>query len=207
MRSSRWCSLHSCQRAHIGFEAILPAQCNVQSGLVGVSNDGFPYKCGTNKSPKRHEEVAAADAAEVEGEVGVGGHEYDSDEAVSLEEANHPGLGRVDPGDLRVEVQLFGNLLRLAKFYRRESSGTSDPIGRDLAKCCASGKEEAGWVDLPPKSEESNRGEVGGCHGRAFEEGFGGSEPHVCCRFKVHGLTGGCGKVHFDDMGEQKQNR
>lgn len=33
---------------------------------------------------------------EVEGEVRVGGHEHDSEEAVFLEEADHPCLGRVD---------------------------------------------------------------------------------------------------------------
>jgi hypothetical protein len=48
----------------------------------------------SEEGPERHQEVAAADAAQIEGEVGPRGHEEHPEEAVRSEEGDHATCGR-----------------------------------------------------------------------------------------------------------------
>ena len=62
-----------------------PAQHHVQNGLVRVADDGLSDESGQEEGPERHVEVAAADAAQVEGDVRVGRHEQHPVEAFQRE--------------------------------------------------------------------------------------------------------------------------
>jgi hypothetical protein len=55
-------------------------------------DDGLAEERCAEEGPERHEEVAAADAAQIERRVGPRSHEEHTHKAVVLQEANHPHL-------------------------------------------------------------------------------------------------------------------
>lgn len=71
--------------------------------------------------------MPAAYPAKIKGKVRVASHEHDSEEAVSLEEANHPGFSGVDPAVPRVQIELLGNVLAFAELDCSEACGSGYP--------------------------------------------------------------------------------
>ena len=55
----------------------LPEECHHDKGLVGIPHTGLAQEGGPEKRPEGHQEMSAADAAQIEGEIRPGSHEED----------------------------------------------------------------------------------------------------------------------------------
>ncbi|GMF36582.1 unnamed protein product [Phytophthora fragariaefolia] len=154
---------------------------------------------GAEKRPEGHEEVPAADAAEVEGHVGPGRHEQHAPEAVLLEEADHPVLHAVHEVVLGLGL---GDLLELFVALPGELGGAAERVGRDLSRGGAGAPEHAGQEDLPEDGGERD----GGLLGHVVAVGLEWVEPHVVAAVEVQRLALLRALHHEEDVREEEED-
>ena len=92
-----------------------PAKHDVYDGLVAIANHRLAQEGSPKEGPERHQEVPAADAAQVEGDVRVGGHDQHAVEAVGAQEPNHPHLQLVYEAEARGGLQLLRHVVVSAR--------------------------------------------------------------------------------------------